>query len=816
MSGRFGAAVAASVREWVCRVAHPVGARAFRARPRLEWPPPGPMGLLLRSSGITDAVLSVAVSADGTRCVTGAGDAVVVWAIETAPGARASAASCGDVARVLSRHRAPVLAVGFWRPESSPSQRVVSADASGVVLVWDVELGECLCCREVPHSSCTADGEGARSEPHATGAAASGDAAHARGVCVSDDGALVAFGFGRAVVVTDHARASVLVVGSCREAVTAAAFLPGGASLAVGDADGRIVLLRTGGGATEPLWAYRHPVAPSAADAPGCRAVVCVAPSADGRALAVGRSGVAALLLLDASDGCLLRVFGGRGGAVNCLAFSPASPVLAAGSPDGVIRVWDTRSWKCCLAWGAHCAGVTALAFSRGGARLASASFDRSARVSCVSRRDGAGAAAAAEVREQPLVTLAVPSPDGRWVAVGDGSAVDGVVRVVSAASVPERPPRELSSGGRGAVCSLGWSPDCKRLGAGFASGDVALWVRTTGALLWAAAAAHAEAVRSLAFSHDGATLHSGSAGAPLRAWDAVSGAALAGDSGLATALALRGCTCARIAPPGAGGALAAGGTHDGTVLVVNGAGAVVRSASGHSRAVTALAWSPTRHLVASGSDDCTVRVLECDALSAGDAEGRHGPSRAMARRHYGTVHCVCVSPDGQRVGSCGEDGAVVLSDVASGACSAVVMCPFETTHLAWSRELSGGLSLLFAGFAGRPRVSHCELLLAPGGAGAPSLPRCAPEDLVPDGVTSGCGLCAHAFGFHRRHHCRACGGVFCDRCTRVAAPGCACAFCAGAGRATERRLCRHCATAHAVAASADDAWTPCAHVPPY
>ena len=88
-----------------------------------------------------------------------------------------------------------------------------------------------------------------------------------------------------------------------------------------------------------------------------------------------------ALFLASMAEAELPAEIKGHNGFVYSVAFSPDGTMLATGSFDGTIKIWDVQSGKVLQTCKGHTNQVYSVAWNHDGSRLASASQDKTIRI---------------------------------------------------------------------------------------------------------------------------------------------------------------------------------------------------------------------------------------------------------------------------------------------------------------------------------------------------------------------------------------------------------------------------------------------------
>ena len=289
-------------------------------------------------------------------------------------------------------------------------------------------------------------------------------------------------------------------------------------------------------------------------------------------------------------------------GDITSIDFSPDSKVLASGSYDETVKLWQVKSGELIATLKGHSGPVTSVTFSTDGKVLASGSYDETVKLWDVE----SGKELTTLKGHFFSVTSVNFSPDGRMLASGSGDTHtilwdlknDRVFKTFKC----------LSS-----ITSVSFSPDGKTLAV--SCNDpwgkicaIQFWDIGSGNLL-TKLKGHSNFVTSVDFSPDSKVLASGSYDQTIKLWDVKTSKilnTLKGHSGSITSISF--------SPDG--NFLASSGGIDKTIQLWDvKTGKILNTLKGHSSSVTSVCFSPKGRLLAS-VDANTIKLWYWDDKS--------------------------------------------------------------------------------------------------------------------------------------------------------------------------------------------------------
>ncbi|RKK77386.1 Vegetative incompatibility protein HET-E-1 [Fusarium oxysporum] len=342
---------------------------------------------------------------------------------------------------------------------------------------------------------------------------------------------------------------------------------------------------------------------------------------------------------VDSNWNAVLQTLEGHADVVSSVVFSKEGKLIASGSWDKTVKIWNVTTGEEERTLEGHMDLVRSVVFSNDGKLIASGSKDNTVKIWNV----------ATGKEERTLkghtnsVSSMVFSKDGTLIASGSW---DNTVKIWKVATGKEE--RTLK-GYRGSIRSVFFSDDGRLIASGSRDKTVKVWNVATGEEE-RTLRGHTNLVRSVVFSNDGTLIASGSDDKTVRIWNVATGKeerTLRGHTNRVSSVVFS-----------KDGKLIASGSWDKTVKIWKVAtGKEERTLRGHADLVNSVVFSNDGTLITSGSYDHTVKIWN---IATG------GEERAL-EGHTNSVSSVVFSNDGKLIASRSKDKTVKIWNVATG-----------------------------------------------------------------------------------------------------------------------------------------------------
>lgn len=291
---------------------------------------------------------------------------------------------------------------------------------------------------------------------------------------------------------------------------------------------------------------------------------------------------------------------------VRTVEFSSDNKMLAGGSDDGIIQVWDSGTGDVIHKFVGHTASVQELQFSPDRVKLVSVSLDRTAILWSLV---GEGGQIHPPIQHDSNVYTVKFSPDGNTFATG---SEDKLIRIWDTITVNNINSLE---GHKDVVTDIDYSPDNSSLISGSSDGVVYLW-DITGKRTRHKIPGHIGGIKALVYNTDNRIRACGKGlDGKLRIWDAGTGSEL---SILRDHIQLT--QAAAFSKDGE--KIASGGNINGKILISNVSRVLQKNAKineehspqtfdGNPHGITALAFSPANSILATGGEDGRIHLMD-------------------------------------------------------------------------------------------------------------------------------------------------------------------------------------------------------------
>ncbi|RYC80662.1 Vegetative incompatibility protein HET-E-1 [Fusarium oxysporum f. sp. narcissi] len=342
---------------------------------------------------------------------------------------------------------------------------------------------------------------------------------------------------------------------------------------------------------------------------------------------------------VDSNWNAVLQTLESHTDLVSSVVFSNNGKLIASGSCDNTVKIWNVEMGKEERTLVGHTDSVRSVVFSKDSKLIASGSDDKTVKIWNVATGEEERTL---EGHTDPVNSV-VFSKDGKLIASGSW---DKTIKIWNAMTGEEE---QTLRDHRGSVSSVVFSKDSKLIASGSWDNTVKIWNVETGKEEQTLEG-HTDRVSSVVFSKDGKLIASGSWDETIKIWNVATGEeeqTLEGHTSLVTSVVFS-----------KDGKLIASGSWDKTVKIWNVAtGEEERTLKGHTDSVSSVVFSKDSKLIASGSYDKTVKIWNVAT----------GKEERTLEGHTNWVRSVVFSNDGKLIASGSVDETVKIWNVATG-----------------------------------------------------------------------------------------------------------------------------------------------------